>query len=970
MRVPDDSPGAVESVRIWHYAAAVLAVVVAAVVRLALDPVLGSGHELFFFCLAVMVAVRLGGLGPGMLAALVSGLAAWYFFFEPKFSLQIADSRDWWTLLALVGTGVGITLLGSRRPAPVRPRQDSGGFAFYRRALLFSASLLLLAALTFILNADLRRENDRRRWFAHSYEVLRGTGAVLANLEDAETGQRGYLLTGEERYLEPFESAVRQEHSVRQTLRRLMADEAGQKSNLDRLDALATAKFSELQQTIDLRRTRGLAPALAIVRSGDGKRTMDQFRVLLAAMAAEDRALVTSRSRDADAAAMRMRWELGLGSGSLLLLLVVAGVVIERDTRNRERDRQAISRSAERLRLALDTAGAGTWEWDPATNENVWSEELWKLYGLEPHSVTPSYEAWRDAVHPDDRPRAEEVVARAARNGTELTVEFRVRGAGPTTRWLLSRGGPLADERGLPARFVGIVLDITPRKLAEEALRAREQDLRHFAEFAPVAIAMFDREMRYLAVSRRFREDYGLTGEVAGCSHYDVFPEMPEPWREIHRRCLAGAVERHPGERFVRSDGTEQWVRWEIQPWYQAGGTIGGIILFSEDITAARRSEDALRQVSEQRRMALEAARLGAWDYRFHKQEVFWDDTCKEMFGISADGPTSYEEAISRVHPEDRPATEAAVNRALAGVDEGAFRHDFRIVRPDGSIHWITSHGRVRFAETGGCSPAVAFTGVNMDITQRKEAELEIRQLNSQLEQRVRQRTIQLELANQELEAFAYSVSHDLRAPLRGIDGWSLALAEDYDSQLDVRGRRYIDRVRSETQRMGLLIDDLLQLSRVGRAEMQFLPVDLTAAAESIAAELREAHEARAIEFAIEPGLNSRGDARLLGIALTNLLSNAVKFTAPRERARIEFGRSRNGQPGFYVRDNGVGFDMAYCDKLFRPFQRLHRASEFPGTGIGLATVQRVIHRHMGKVWAESGIDQGATFYFTIGETQ
>jgi light-regulated signal transduction histidine kinase (bacteriophytochrome) len=231
-------------------------------------------------------------------------------------------------------------------------------------------------------------------------------------------------------------------------------------------------------------------------------------------------------------------------------------------------------------------------------------------------------------------------------------------------------------------------------------------------------------------------------------------------------------------------------------------------------------------------------------------------------------------------------------------------------------------------------------------------------------------RAAELEATNKDLESFAYSVSHDLRAPLRGLDGWSLALAEDCAGQLDARALGYLDRVRSETQRMGLLIDDLLQLSRVTRAEMRFVPVDLSAAAWSIAARLTEANPGRQIEFVIEPGLSGVGDTRLIEIALTNLLSNAVKFTRPHAQARIEFGQAGgNGRQSFYVRDDGVGFDMAYADKLFRAFQRLHKTSEFPGTGIGLAIVQRVIHRHGGRVWAESHIDRGAKFLFTLGET-
>jgi signal transduction histidine kinase len=245
----------------------------------------------------------------------------------------------------------------------------------------------------------------------------------------------------------------------------------------------------------------------------------------------------------------------------------------------------------------------------------------------------------------------------------------------------------------------------------------------------------------------------------------------------------------------------------------------------------------------------------------------------------------------------------------------------------------------------------------------------ELTGLNAELEARVEQRTRELAVSNQELEAFSYSVSHDLRAPLRTIDGFSLALEEDFADKLDAEGRDYISRVRAGVQRMGSLIDALLQLSRVTRSESTREQVDVSAVVTGVLAELQAASPERNVETVVQPGVTAEADGRLMRIALENLVGNAWKYSSRKEAAKVEFGTlRRDAEVVYFVRDNGAGFDMKYVDRLFTAFQRLHGDRDFKGSGIGLATVSRIIRRHHGEIWAEGTPEQGATFYFTLGE--
>jgi PAS domain S-box-containing protein len=333
--------------------------------------------------------------------------------------------------------------------------------------------------------------------------------------------------------------------------------------------------------------------------------------------------------------------------------------------------------------------------------------------------------------------------------------------------------------------------------------------------------------------------------------------------------------------------------------------------------------------------LSLDLLSIAGLDGYFRHLNPSWERTLGYTNGELKSRPF-----LEFVHPDDREATLVATRKLAAGE---LVRFEIRCLAKDGSCRWLLWNAAPHAEEQ-------LIYAVAHDVTERKQAEAA------------------LVAANQELETFSYSVSHDLRAPLRAIDGFSQALEEDCVERLDETGRRHLERIRSAARHMGQLIDALLRLSRVARMELRSSAMDLSRLARMVAGDLEERDPGRKVEFAIAEGVRAVGDANLLRVVLENLLGNAWKFTGKREVARIEFGvETGGGEPVYRVRDNGAGFDMKYADKLFSPFQRLHSASEFPGTGIGLATVQRAVRRHGGRVWAESAAGQGTAIYFTLG---
>ena len=572
--------------------------------------------------------------------------------------------------------------------------------------------------------------------------------------------------------------------------------------------------------------------------------------------------------------------------------------------------------------------------------------------------------AFKSLVHPDDSERVTEIIDENLNAREPININYRIISKNGAVKWIHEISNGVYDDSGALSHIEGHIREITLEKNMNSIPVSKSYV---DAVNKTSLVSMTDKDGKILYANDLFCQYAKYSSEeLMGKDHrilnsgYHSKKFFADMWNTIKQ----GNIWR--GEiKNKAKDGSSFWVDTIISPVYDENKNIERFLAIREVITSQKKEEQDLLLISHLLQHVTINSPAIIYISKANTNRTFMyisENVWREIGYEPKDFMNDPKNWMNNIHPDDSASVYEKFSM-LDKVDELTLEYRFKLKNSDKYI-WIQDQLRIINDDDGKPKEIIGFW---FKIDQRKRAEIEIAKLNEDLEQKVEDRTRQLKMANKELEAFSYSVSHDLRAPLRGIDGFSQALLEDYSDALDTQGKNYLRRVRSASQKMSVLIDDFLTLARVSRASLNFSEVNLSEMATSITELLMASEPNRKAEINIQPGMTDKADPTLIKIVLQNLLENAWKFTSKKPKAKIEFGiKELDGRKTYFIKDNGAGFIMKQVDKIFAPFQRLHHEEEFPGTGIGLATVQRIINRHNSKVWAESEVEKGTIFYFTL----
>ena len=637
-------------------------------------------------------------------------------------------------------------------------------------------------------------------------------------------------------------------------------------------------------------------------------------------------------------------------------------VAAARDITQIRRAEAALSESQERLTAIFDNVPVGITEIALSGEVRRVNSRMCQLAGYTADELLTmrAGDVSEPEDHAADAARMQRLVAGEI---DSYVAESGFRRKGGDIAWAEVSRTLIRDDSGDPLMIVSAVRDITAQRQAEAEVRAAAAYNRSLIEASQDSMIAIDADGKITDLNAAAEWVSGYRrSELLGSQFSGYFTDPDRAVTGYEQVLREGSVRDYALE--VRNrDGHVTPLLCSATLYREPSGSRQGVLAAGHDMTEIHRAGAALRESQERLTVLFNNAPVGIDELAPDGRIVRANPRFCEITGYTQDQLRSMH-VQDLIHPDDLEPDRANVQRLVSGEID-SYTTERRFLRRDGSIVWAEVNRAVVRDDSG---EPMLIVGAVRDITAQRTAEAEVRALNAELGRRVEQRTADLKRANKNLEAFTYSVSHDLRSPLRALSGFSEALVEEYGDRLDEIGRGYAGRIQAASARMAALIDDLLLLSRVSRVDFNVRPVNLSAEVADVIEELRLREPGRQVRVISEDGVWVRADRTFIRSVVQNLIENAWKFTARREDATIEFGTVACGDAGIccFVRDNGAGFDPAYIAKLFQPFQRLHSAAEFPGTGVGLASVQRIIERHGGRVWAEGAVDQGATFYFTV----
>jgi PAS domain S-box-containing protein len=628
------------------------------------------------------------------------------------------------------------------------------------------------------------------------------------------------------------------------------------------------------------------------------------------------------------------------------------------DITERKLAEEELKISKERLLFATEGANLGIWNWNIVTDELIWSDQCKALFGVPPDE-TMSYQRFSDALHPDDRERTDKAVNDALDNRNDFDIEYRSLWPDESIHWLAAKGRGYYDATGKAVRLEGVVMDITERKKAEEKLITIVSRQEAILSSVPDIIMEVNNDKVYVWANQSGLDFFG--DDVIG-KEASFYFEGEQDTYKIVQPLFKGNDDIIYLESWQRhKNGEKRLLSWWCRVLKDENGNVTGALSTARDITDSRQL--ALQIEEERNRLSslLSSIPDEVWFTDTNKKFTLANTKVIQEFGLDRVENLDVEEfaqSLKVILPDGtpRPVEEAPPLRALKG--EVILNLEEIVLDPNSK--------ELRYRQVNSAPVKDAFGNIIGAISVVRDI-TELKRLNEELEQRVIQRTEQLEIANKELEAFTYSVSHDLRAPLRAVDGFSKFVLEDYENKLDAEGKRLLNLIRSNTQKMDHLITDLLALSRVTRCELNFSGIDMTQMAISMFKETAAPDVPDKISFKVDQLPEAYADPTYMRQVWANLIANAIKFSSKEKKPIIEIcGHTEDGFNVYYIKDNGVGFNPEYVHKLFGVFQRLHKSDDFEGTGVGLAIVQRIINRHGGKVWAEGEEGKGAAFYFSL----